>query len=116
MTRRKARWVNRTCKNGRVKINGRYFAPSQAFAEYDGRFEGMRLVFGLYFDNLPDTKIETMVDFVYLWGTEAYYDALVKAEWNHDKTTIEIRKDTEIMVKDGILPWLWWNEEAENGI
>ena len=38
----------RTIRNGQVKINGRIFKPDRRWMEYDGRLDGMRYTFGLY--------------------------------------------------------------------
>ena len=69
MDKRGKSWAYRTVKNGRVKINGRYFAPSEKRDKYDGRFEGKRFLFGLYW-SVSDLLGWYMLDRVYLWGTE----------------------------------------------
>ena len=70
----KRRFVIRTIKNGQVKIYGRVFKPSEQWLEYDGRLDGQRWAFGLYWNG------DKMLDFVELWGTEEAYIAAYKDE------------------------------------
>ena len=41
-------WVVRTVRHGRVKIDGKWYAPNQHHAPYDGRLDGLRMNFGRY--------------------------------------------------------------------
>ncbi len=64
----KRRFVLRTIKNGSVTINGKTFKPDEQWMKYDGRLDGMRYAFGLYYtgDKWEDK-------FVNLWGSEKAY-------------------------------------------
>jgi hypothetical protein len=88
------RFVIRTIKNGRVRINGRYFVPDKRYLEYDGRLDGMRYAFGLYWSN---GEMESLVE---CWGTEVNYH-------NHDTESWE--PDPQLV--DGYYPWAIWHEE-----
>lgn len=63
------RFAIRTIKNGRVKINGTWFYPDTRYLQYDGRLDGKRYAFGLYWLNSKTI----MADYVNLWGTEEAY-------------------------------------------
>jgi len=65
----KRRFVIRTICNGQVKILGFTFRPSNQWMEYDGRLDGMRFAFGLYYTG------DVREPFVYQWGTEAAFRA-----------------------------------------
>lgn len=94
-------WATRKVKNGKVKINGRYFAPEEKYQPYDGRFEGMRLVFGLYWNPYGN-----MMDYVYLWGTEELSNCIKdNPDGNLDD---EYRKENELMSEGNTLPYKWW--------
>lgn len=41
-------FVCRKIRNGRVRIYGRWYYPSERFTKYDGRLDGSRWRFGLY--------------------------------------------------------------------
>lgn len=41
-------WVVRTVRNGRVKIDGKWYAPDEHHVPYDGRLDGLRMNFGRY--------------------------------------------------------------------
>jgi len=79
----KKAWVTRTIRNGRVKINGEYYRPSEK-SGYDGRLDGMVFLFGLY-------RRET--SFVCL------HSRVPEEEWPGSACV------------DGTFPWLWWNKE-----
>jgi hypothetical protein len=51
-------------RDGTVRINDLTFRPTNRWLEYDGRLDGMRYTFGLYWTG------DEMEPFVYLWGTE----------------------------------------------
>lgn len=50
--------VVRTVKNGKVKIYGVYYSPTERWKKYDGRFENTKLEFYIYGDG---------VDFIYMY-------------------------------------------------
>lgn len=81
----------RTVKNGKVKIQGKSFTPSEQHQRYDGELDGLRYVFGLY-HNYANGELQ----FISLWGSEQFY-----------KTGID-QQPPEVI--DGTLPWIWWNE------
>ncbi len=90
----KPRFAIRTIRNGRVKIFHRWFEPSEQWREYDGRLEGLRYAFGLYYSD------DVMEPYVYLWGSEEqYHDPEIFEEFNGPEVT-----------KDGGLPWIFWDE------
>ena len=89
------RQVIRTVKNGSVRIYGKDYQPDGQHMPYDGRLEGVRLVFGRY-------KIAFVYEpFVSLWGTE------------------EMKKTRNLSVSDapycvnGNLPWVWWRDDGK---
>lgn len=46
---RKPKWAIRKIRNGRVKINGVWFYPSDYYLKYDSRLDGMTFRFGLFY-------------------------------------------------------------------
>ena len=46
---RKPRFALRTVRKSRVKINGIIFKPNEHHLAYDGRLDGLRMAFGLYY-------------------------------------------------------------------
>lgn len=89
----------RTIRDGKVRIFGRDFAPEQRHRPYDGRLDGMRYAFGLYYgpgdERLPH---------VALWGSEEAYklaphatEEEFAAVWNADPQIV-----------DGFYPWHFW--------
>jgi len=76
-------WVRRTIRDGKVKIYGRWYALSNQYREYDGRFDSRR---GLFYVYPNETK------FIGLWGIcEDHKD-------NRDLCIME----------DGTIPWAFW--------
>ena len=73
---RKRNFVLRTIRNGQVKINGLIFRPDKRWLEYDGRLDGMRYAFGLYW------RGDEMEPFAELWGTEETYRMAKTDQWN----------------------------------
>lgn len=89
MTRR--RFVTRRVVNGTVKIAHRIFRPSRP---YDGRLDGMRLVFCLYWVG------DVMLPCIYLWGTEDHFLAPCGPyDSSCDPTCVA-----------GRFPWAFWDE------
>lgn len=81
--------VIRTVRGGRVRINGRDYAPDARHMAYDGRLEGRRFAFGTYLSR-PGLAC--------LWGTEeAYRGRGAVSDGPH--------------VVDGRLPWTFWREQ-----
>ena len=90
---RKRNFAVRTIRDGAVKINGKVFWPSERWLKYDGRLDGMRYAFGLYWG--PGGQFQ---DFVFLWGRE---------EMSRRPDDIELEYGPELV--DGYFPWAWWN-------
>jgi hypothetical protein len=87
--KRKPRHVVRLIKDGRVKIYDHYYYPSVRWKEYDGRCDGMRYYFGLYWSG---DKLEPYVS---MWGSERYWK---ERRWS------EIGPE----LVAGKFPWKWW--------
>ena len=92
----KRRFVIRTIKNGQVKILGKVYHPNSHYMEYDGRLDGMRYAFGLYYDCKGELE-----EFVSLCGAEKAY----KAPGDEDIDW----PDPECV--DGYYHWAWWDTE-----
>jgi len=92
---RRRHFVIRTIRNGQVKINGQIFRPEEMWMPYDGRLDGMRYVFSLYW------RGDEMLPFVSLWGTEAAYHATTDEELNEHWPGPECI--------DGYFQWEWWH-------
>jgi hypothetical protein len=89
------RFVIRTVRDGRVRINDRLYAPDEEHTVYDGRLEGLTLAFGLY---------RGRPDMVCLWGTEEKYQAV-----NNDEAYAAACESEPERV-DGAYPWMFWHE------
>lgn len=83
-------FVTRTVRKGTVKIGGKVFRPQTEYMIYDGRLDGLRMVFGRYND--PGIA-EGWKPFVSLIGTVESVKAV-----SHD--------DPDVV--DGSFPWLFW--------
>jgi hypothetical protein len=91
----RVRFAIRKVKDGKVKIFGKFFSPSEQWLKYDGRLDNQKFAFGLYYGAKSDRE-----GYVCLWGTEKEYKShSVGKEWSN-----------EIYMVDNSLPWLWWNE------
>lgn len=100
------RFIIRTVRNGMVKFGNTNFVPSNRYAKYDGRLDGLRLAFGLYTsydtenDNPVEYRGEKYLPYISLWGTEKEY--------------IDINQDVNApYIVDGALPWDMWYPENE---
>lgn len=85
-------FVIRTVRKGSVRIYGKDFCPDDSTFPYDGRLDGMRMAFGLYYVG------SEMESFVSLWGTAEQYQSH-DPEWEGD----------EPHLIDGTLHWMSWN-------
>ena len=95
----------RKVRDGKVRIRHRYYVPDDKYMEYDGRLEGVELVFGLYWYPLPDGRWQSK-SFVFLWGTK---------EENDNPILLPRGPQSPYVVEvDGqhILPWSFWGEEV----
>lgn len=99
------RFALRTIRDGAVRIRGVVFRPDEA---YDGRFDGQRWLFGLYWGPPnhsyygPDGFCR---DFVSLWGTEAMAKAKSDAEYE------ALWPGPNCI--DGTFRWEWWSSPRE---
>lgn len=102
------RFALRTIRNGAVRINGVVFRPDGCHRAYDGRLDGQRWLFGLYWGPPNYQKYDSdgwCHAFVSLWGTEAAAQAVTEAEmsaaWPGPNCI------------DGEFAWEWWMAEGE---
>jgi hypothetical protein len=63
------KWFVRKIKDGAVRIVGVTYRPKGDHLSYDGRLDGLRMIFARYFTG------NTVEPFVSLWGTEEQRDA-----------------------------------------
>lgn len=94
---RRPRFALRKVRDGRVRISGRDFAPSDQWKPYDGRLDGQVMAFGLYY-----TDAGFDVKGVCLWGTEAMYRCGPDADEFH-----RLYEANPSFV-DGGYPWMFW--------
>jgi hypothetical protein len=90
----------RKIKNGKVKINGKIYAPVEHHWQYKGELDGHWYAFGLY--DFPACNVEEK-RFVSIWGTKESLDNL-NAGGDPDKPI------NEPHCINGELHWLWWDE------
>ena len=95
--------VVRTVRNGRVKIFGRTFVPLQVHRSYDGRLDGKRIAFGLYW-----LGKRWQSDFVNCWGSEEMYLA-GKRSINDNHLAFEAAYRANPCLVDGTFPWEFWD-------
>jgi len=81
-------WEVRTVRNGAVCIAGKTYRPEQHHLAYDGRLDGLRCLFGRYWE------IDHYLPFVNLWGTEE----------NARSESADFGPECV----DGTLPWMFW--------
>jgi len=88
----------RTVKNGRVKIGGVYYVPTNP--DYDDALEGLRYAFGRYWTGDKLYRNKDGKSIVCLWGTE------------HDYKTGEDRDFSAPphCGVDGSYIYEWWSE------
>ncbi len=80
----------RTVKNGRIKLNHRWWGPENTHKEYDGRLDNQRFLFIQY----PETLGYGLVA---LWGTEEAYRGM---------GTVNNDEGPECV--DDSFPWYFW--------
>lgn len=97
------RFVLRTIRDGRVRINGQTYRVRDDHRPYDGRLDGLRYLFGLY---PPECE------FVALWGTARAYEATKRGASQGMQDAYENGELDGPEVVDGTLPWLWWVLDA----
>lgn len=91
MSARYSAFVDRTIRNGTVRIYGRTFAPDGLHMAYDGRCDGLRYSFGLY---ERGGELEPFVNMHSLAGSVS--DPNESAVMNGPHCV------------DGTYPWLFW--------
>ncbi len=98
------RFAIRTVRNGQVKIFGRLFTVNPIYDDppYDGRWEGRRFAFGLYYVG------GILENFVSLYGTERLYRARGD-EWEN-MYDAERRITTD---DGGAELWAWWDADPD---
>ena len=98
-------WATRTVKDGKVKVWGKWFKPDEHHLKHDGRLEGIRFLFGVYWRVAKD-RLGYEHYMLALWGTE-----------EHAKS-----KDPEFPngpeIVDGTVPWYFWEpvKEGDDGL
>jgi len=100
------RFVIRTIRDGTVLINGKVFRPDPRWLPYDGRLDGTRWAFGLYWHG------SEMLPFVELWGTEEDYKMCRK----HTEAEVEAWCKEHYPGPDcidGYFPWGSWSTGEE---
>ena len=98
---RRTNFSIRTVRNGRVRIFGQVFVPKQVHKAYDGRLDGKRIAFGLYW-----TGQQWNSDFVNCWGSEEMYRA-GRHDGNH--LSFSAAYDRNPCLVDGCFPWEFWD-------
>ena len=98
------RFALRTIHKGAMRIRGLVFVPYQGHRPYDGRLDGLRMAFGLYYGPKGyDTYRASdgwQTKYVALWGTERAYRG-GPDDWPGPECV------------DGCFPWEWWNARED---
>jgi len=92
------RFAIRTVKDGSIKVFGMTLVPIDARNQYDGRFEGHRLAFAMYYIG------KERQPFVSLWGTERDYRC-------HSEDMPDWGKPPVCM--NGVFEFAWWETVEE---
>lgn len=96
-------WAIRKVRTGgRVKIGGQWFRPSETYAPYDGRLDGLTYAFGRYFTGSISGRREYM-PYVNCWGLAESFNCDAPNTYANDPQVME----------DGGLPWMFWNAEPQ---
>ena len=101
----KRNFVIRTIRNGEVKIFHKVFVPSAKWMEYDGRLDGLRVAFGLYWSGG-----KWLDKFIYLWGTEKSFNTTFEGDEEFQEW-LTTKEATAPDLVDGYYPWAWWHEK-----
>lgn len=96
-------WFFRTCQKGQVVIGGKVFAPDNQFMEYDGRLDGLRLCFAIYWEG------DKLLGFIYLWGLEEAAKAISSAETEEETHRLANAHWPGPAEVDGYFPWSFWH-------
>lgn len=84
-------FVDRTVRNGTVRIYGRTFVPDTVHMAYDGRCDGLRYSFGLYERSR---------------GLEPFVNQHSLAGSSEDEDEDAVMRGPHCV--DGTYPWLFW--------
>jgi len=95
-------WATRTVKDGKVKVWGKWFGPDKRYLKYDGRLDGIRFLFGVYWRLAKDGG-EYEHYMLGLWGTE---EAAKSSDSHYPDGPENV---------DGTLPWYWWDPVEGKG-
>ncbi len=107
-----SKFVLRKIRNGRVKVNGKWFVPDDDVVwsdgrremKYDGRLDGQRWAFAVYEKASPPMLA--------LWGTEALFKAAGRKDSeDEDSPYRRLSQQRQPNVEDGIVHWAFWIEE-----
>lgn len=94
----------RTVRDGRVSIKGLWFRPDEHHTAYDGRLDGLRCAFGLYWGPPGYQGYRSsdgwQTQFVSLWGTEQAYRSIGECVMGPECV-------------DGWFPWEWWHSRSQ---
>lgn len=104
----KRNFVIRTIRNGEVKIFHKIFVPSDKWLEYDGRLDGLRVAFGLYWRDK-----EWQDSYIYLWGTDEDYNTILETVDEFREWFANEEEDTLLGLVDGHFPWAWWYKKEK---
>ena len=97
----KPRAVVRTITDGRVKVYDRYFYPNEKYMEYDGRLDGRRYWFGIYYDyiaGIEQPRMTNMISLIREAGSPVRFDPDNPASYSENRPEV---------VGDSV-PWLFW--------
>lgn len=94
-------FVIRTVKNRSITVNGiQFFVGVDSESPYDGRWEGMRFAFALYY--IGDRQ-EMVIN---LWGTEEYYK-------NHARSEEDSLKNCDVCGNGEVWYWTWFHPSKD---
>jgi hypothetical protein len=106
-----SKFVLRKIRNGRVKVDGKWFAPDPEYGSldkenkvipYDGRLDGQVWLFGTY----PNTEPALLA----LWGTKEVYEASKDYDENDPNNSYYRLADKEPNIINGVVQWYFWKE------
>jgi len=100
--------IRRVHSDGTIIIYGKVLAPIKEWLKYDGRFNGLSLVFGLYW------KGDELEDFVSLWGTKENYNKVDEFETEEEyEAWCDKEEEDTLGLVEGYYPWVWWCVKEE---
>ena len=87
--------VDRTVRNGAVKIRWRTYRPVEHHMPYDGRLDGVRFAFGVYSYTTRFVSLHSV------------------AESIHSEDDNAVMEEPHCI--DGAYPWRWWFAQEGGG-